>query len=224
MVLYILYRMGIFLALNVPLKVGYKIATFLAIVKYTFSPRDRRYIQKNLRIALSQKSDEEIARLSRQAFINFAKYLVDFFRFSKIDARYIEKNVLIKNRGYIDEALSHKKGVILVGAHIGNWELAAAVVAALGYKLNVVALNHSYKKINDFFIGQRNSKGITVIPVGMAVRRCFDVLRKNEVLGMLGDRDFTNHGFKTIFFGKKAIIPKGPAAFSLKTGAPLISR
>ena len=39
---------------------------------------------------------------------------------------------------------------------------------------------------------------------------------------MLGDRDFSNHGIVTDFFGKKTMIPKGPAAFSVKTGAPIV--
>ena len=43
------------------------------------------------------------------------------------------------------------------------------------------------------------------------------------MIAILADRDFTEHGIITDFLNKKAILPKGAAAFHLKTGAPIIS-
>ena len=36
------------------------------------------------------------------------------------------------------------------------------------------------------------------------------------------DKDYTGNGIKIDFFGKKAIMPKGPAVISLRTGAPIV--
>jgi len=123
-------------------------------------------------------------------FRNFAKYLVDFFRFPLIDRAYISRYISIKNLKYIDESANMGKGVILLTAHLGNWELGGLVLGVLGYKIWAVALPHKNKKVNEFFNQQRESKGITVIEFGKAARTCLKVLKEKKLLALVGDRDF----------------------------------
>ena len=47
-------------------------------------------------------------------------------------------------------------------------------------------------------------------------------MKENELLGLLGDRDFSNSGIAINFFGKKAILPKGPAFFAVKMDVALV--
>ena len=47
-------------------------------------------------------------------------------------------------------------------------------------------------------------------------------LQANELIGLLGDRDFTHSGINVEFFGKTVNVPKGPAIISLKTGAVIV--
>ncbi|MFA5356137.1 MAG: lysophospholipid acyltransferase family protein [Candidatus Omnitrophota bacterium] len=219
---YIIYRIGQFLALSLPLKAAYKIAVFVSDARYLFTPRDRRIAADNLRAIFPGKSDREIRRIRVRVFRNFAKYLVDFFRFSKIDAEYVKKNIKIENIGYIDEALSRGKGVIAVTAHLGNWELGGVVTALSGYPLWAVAQPHKSRKVDAFFNSQREGKGVRVIPLGNAVRQSIAVLRENKVLALVGDRDFSGKGVLLDFFGKPTLFPQGPAALAIKTKAAII--
>jgi KDO2-lipid IV(A) lauroyltransferase len=219
---YLLYRIGQFIALHLPLKLGYKIAVFICDVHYIFAGNDRRAVKENLKAIFPEKSDREILKLRIAVFHNFAKYLVDFFRFEKLDEGYIKNNIRIENIRYFDEALSRGKGVIVLTAHLGNWELGGVVIALSGYPFWVVALPHKDKRVNNFFNSQRQSKGIGVIPLGKAVRKSLDVLKENEILALAGDRDFTEKGMILDFFGKPAFFPEGPAAFALKTGASIV--
>jgi KDO2-lipid IV(A) lauroyltransferase len=219
---YIIYRIGQFIALHLPLKIAYKIAIFFSDLHYIFAVGDRRIAKDNLKVIFPQKLDREIKRMRIKMFRNFAKYLVDFFRFSKLDIDYIKRNIKVENIHYIDEVLSKGKGAIIVTAHLGNWELGGVVIALLGYPFWVVALPHKYRKVNDFFNSQRESKGIKVIPLGKAVRQSLDILKENRVLALVGDRNFSEKGIVLDFFGRPAIFPPGPAALSLKTGAKII--
>jgi len=221
MIDYLIYRIGIFLALHLPLRVGYKLAIFVADLHFLMSKSDRRAVIDNLKVILN-KPDKEIFIIARDVFRNFAKYLVDFFRFSKIDDKFVSEYLTVKNAKYVDEGLRKGKGVIVVAAHLGNWEMGGVMLSKVGYKMSVIALDHKNKLINDFFIGQRSGLGVNVISIGIALRNCFKVLKRNEVLGILGDRDFSAHGVETKFFGKKALMPKGPATFSIRTGAPIV--
>lgn len=219
---YYLYRFGQFIALNLPLKFVYGFAIFLADLHYFCAFRDRRFVRNNLWIIFPDKSVKEIHKISKLVFRNFAKYLVDFFRFEKLDREYINKNIKLENLHNFDDVLAKGKGVIVLTAHLGNWELGGVVIAQLNYPFWVVALPHKNKKVNGFFDAQRNSKGVKVIAMGKAVRSCISEFRKNHMVALVGDRDFTEKGIVLDFFGKPMHFPEGPAALSLMTGALIV--
>lgn len=219
---YILYRIGQFIALYLPLKITYGIAVFISDIHYLFADKDRAAVRENLKAIFPEKPEKEIKKIRLAMSRNFAKYLVDFFRFPKISLEYIKRNIKIENAHYYDEALAKGKGVIILSAHLGNWELAGAIVALLGYPLWVVVLPHKHRKVDDFFNHQREDKGVKVIPLGKAVRQCLAALSENKLVALVGDRDFTQGGRITDFFGKPTLLPEGPAVLALKTQAAIV--
>lgn len=219
---YILYRIGQFITLFLPLKIAYKFAVLISDLHYLFAYKDRLAVKENLKAIFPDKPDKEIRAIRIRMSRNFAKYLVDFFRFPNLDKEYIKKYVKIENIHYLEEALAKGKGVIALTAHLGNWELGGVVIAILGYPFWAVALPHKNKKVDNFFNRQRESKGVKVIPLGKAVRSCLNLLRENKIIALVGDRDFSAKGVIIDFFAKSTFFPEGPAAFSLKTGAPIV--
>ena len=223
MILYILYRIGYFLVDKLPLKFSYVFAAFLADICYLCNPRDRGAIVKNLKTILGREDDERVLRrMARELYRNFAKYLVDFFRFAKFDEEYIRKIVKIEGAHNIDAALARKRGVIMMSAHIGNWEFGGFVVSSLGYPISAVVLPHRNKKIDAFFRRQRLIGKLKPIEIGAALKGCYRVLKSNELLALLGDRDFTKNGLRMDFFGRPTLFPRGPAAFSYRLGSAII--
>ncbi|MBD3426003.1 MAG: hypothetical protein GF409_02080 [Candidatus Omnitrophica bacterium] len=221
--LYSLYILGFSLANMLPLKAGYAIAVFAARVYWFFARRDQVEIKENLRVVLGEDvSEKELDRHVRAIFKNFGKYLVDFFKFTKFTEEYIDKHITVNGKENLDRALEHGKGVIATTVHLGNWELGAAVVGGLNYPINAIVLEHTNKHINEFFNRQRAINNMKPIPLGLSMKECFRALKRNEVLAIAGDKDYTSGGIYVDFFGKKALIPKGPAAFSVKTGAPVV--
>jgi KDO2-lipid IV(A) lauroyltransferase len=96
-------------------------------------------------------------------------------------------------------------------------------MSMLGHPMMAVALPHKERPVNDLFNKQRESRGIRVVPTSVAVRRSIETLRSNKIVALVADRDFGQHGMVLPFLGKKAMIPKGPAILSLKTGAPIVT-
>lgn len=222
MIMYILYRIGLFLALVLPKRVSYASACFFADIFYDSSPKDRGVVISNLKTVFgSSAGDKDINAIARGVFRNFAKYLVDFFRSSKIDKDYLARNVKVEGVHNIDDALAMGKGVIILSAHIGNWELGAAVTSMLGYPINAVVLTHKNKRINNFFTSQRLMGNVKPVEMG-SLKSCYKALRANELVALLGDRDFSKNGILVDFFGREAMIPKGPATFSYRLGAPIV--
>lgn len=217
-----IYRLGFFLANLFPLKLTYCLSKFFSTAQFLIAKKDRRAVINNIKQV--QGDEKDAKRLALKMYHNFGLYLVDFFRFAIINHEYIKNNVEIIGKNYLEEALSKGNGVIALTAHLGNWELGGAVTALSGYKIAGVALPHKDKRVDDFFNRQRNVKGLEVIPVGIAVRKCFQCLKENRILALVGDRDFSvnNFGLGVKFFGKEAKLPKGPASLALKTGAAIL--
>lgn len=216
-----IYKFGQFCVHHLPLRWAYGIANVLSDIHYFCSFRDRRFVKNNLKVILP--SQKNIAFLAREVFRNFGKYLVDFFRMQKtLNEDYIKKNIKIKNINRLDRALQGKKGGIFTTAHIGNWELGAAVLSLLGHPMVGVALPHKERPVNDLFNKQRERWGISIIPTNGALRRCLEALKENKLVAIVADRDFTQTGVEMDFLGKKTLIPKGAAVFCAKTGAPII--
>lgn len=222
MVNYLVYRLGQFIALSAPLKLAYRIAAAVSDLHYLFADKDRRRVKGNLKAIFPQKTDRQVRGMRLRMSRNFAKYLVDFFRFEKIDKEYIEKNIRIENLDYFKQALAKGKGAIALTAHLGNWELGGVVIALLGYPFWAVALEHKDKRVDQFFNFQRESKGMKVIPLSRAVRTSLKLLNDNKIVALVGDRDFSQKGVILDFFGRPTCLPAGPAALSLKTGAPIV--
>ena len=221
--MYFLYKLARWLSLVLSLPTAYRVGVFLTWFKFCFARDERKAVRENLSFILKTEKPLKISKYPRLVYANFGRYLVDFFRSEKITREYIGKYIKIENLHYIDEALKRGKGVIGLTAHIGNWELSAQILAQLGYKVNAIALTHTVSKIDKLFNQQREVAGVKVISVGVSVRQCFAALKKNEIVGILGDRDFSGeNGIFVDFLGKKLLAPRGPAVLSLRTGAAIV--
>ena len=220
--LYLLYEIGLCIVRNTDIRGAYKVASFCATAQCHISKKDRETVKSNLRVAFPHASEKEISFTARNVFRNFGKYLADFFSPLNEDKKNLSAKMRFEGLENIDEVLKRGKGCIIVTGHFGNWELGGCAMAERGYKINAVALDHKDPRINNLFIQRRKRSGINVAPIGNAKKSCLDALRRNEIVAIVGDRPFGESGIDVEFFGRTARIPRGPALFSIKTGAPIV--
>lgn len=221
MVRYVLYKIMQFLVNVLPLRVSFAIARVFSDIQYLFSRRDRKSILKNL--ASIMPGQDNVQRYAREVFRNFARYLIEFFRMGRhFDQAGIIKNCDCDGLDRLEEALDQRKGVLLVTAHIGNWEMGAATLSLLGYPILAVALTHANSRVNSLFDQQRRAKGVEVVPAAAAVRPCLEALKANRIVAIVADRDFTDYGLEMPFLGRQVSLPRGAAILALKTGAPIV--
>ncbi|MFH1024628.1 MAG: lysophospholipid acyltransferase family protein [Planctomycetota bacterium] len=220
---YLLYRIMMFISLTFPLRFTYWVALRVADLHYLFDRRARECVRKNIRRILGAPAPESRVRYeTRWTFRHFGKYLGEFFRFDRFDRTFLDQYVRVEEVRHIDEALKRGKGCIALSAHFTNWELGLCNLAFLGYPVNAIVREHVNPRVNDLFLRQRTGKGIRVFFPGAAVRSCFAALAGNEIVAILGDRDFSGKGIAVDFFGAKAVFPRGPAHLALRTGAVII--
>ncbi|MCD6229153.1 MAG: lysophospholipid acyltransferase family protein [Candidatus Omnitrophica bacterium] len=218
--MYYFFVLGRWVAILLPRKISYLLASIIARVKFFFSKRDRENLIYNLLPILKNK--KTAYQYARKIVENFAYYLVDFFRFSKIDSEFIEKYVKLIRIDFLQNLIKENKKIIALTAHLGNYELGGALTSILGYKVYAVALPHKDERTNSFFNHQREVCGVEVTSTGIGIKKCFQALKSRKILALLGDKDFSGKGKKVKMFGKTCILPRGVANFSLKTDAYII--
>lgn len=217
------YKCGRFLCEVLPRATIYRIAENVACLQYMFSGRDRRLISRNIDVIFgSTLEPSRKRRMVKEVFMNFGRYLVDFLSFSKVNKDFIKRYVQVDGEENMRQARASNRGTIVLSAHVGNWELGGLIAAAIGYPLHVVALAHNQEAVNDFFNNQRSLARMEVIPLGAAVRRCFKLLKEKKIVAFVGDREFGDNGVPMTLFGKKVLLPPGPAYFALKTDSLIV--
>lgn len=218
--MYYLFILGSLIASIFPRNVCYALAKLVALVNFYMFVNDKQRINNNLKVIIPEEKARK--KQVKNVFVNFSYYLADFFRYPKLNQAFLEKYVKVSGLENLDSALAQHRGVIALTAHLGNYELAGAVISLLGYPVSAVALPHKDKRINNFFNHRRNLAGMQVISTGSSIRSCFSALKTGRVLGLLGDKDFNGGGLKIKMFSNYAYLPRGPAFFALKTKAPIV--
>jgi lauroyl/myristoyl acyltransferase len=196
-------------------------------IVYLFSKKDRRNLGRNFSLVLGRPAGHPaVERAVRGIFRNYARYLVDFFLFPQLGADQVRAFFsLIEGEGRLRQALDKRKGVLLVSAHVGNWEIGGNLLRVLGYPLTVVGLAHNTAQTNDLVRHLRSLRGIDVIEVGssdFSAVEILNALRQNRIVAMIGDRDHLGTGRAVSFLGKQMKLPPGPVILAMLSGAALI--
>jgi Kdo2-lipid IVA lauroyltransferase/acyltransferase len=192
---------------------------------YLLLREKRRIIRTNLRIITGR---QDVERLVISTFYKFSLNWTDIMLMIRLRGEKL--NALIGSRAggeYLDAALAEGRGAILISPHLGNWELGGLGLAEMGYTINVLTFREPDERVNDLREKVRGDRGIRFIYVDredtspLAIIEAVNVLRRNEILCLLGDRDGSSHTASMEFMGRPADIPLGAAYLSLASGAPV---
>ncbi len=197
---------------------------FLGRALFYCSPHYRRVALANLELAygdtLGPKRRYELALAS---FENMGLTLMEAFYLPRLDERELRERIVIEGLENLHGAASRKKGVLVLTAHFGNWEVMSIAMGLMGYKGHAVVRPLDFKPLDLHLTRIRTSSGIRLIPKNRAMRRIFEALRRGELVGILLDQSaILREGVFIDFFGHRACTDKGMAALALKTGAAVV--
>jgi Kdo2-lipid IVA lauroyltransferase/acyltransferase len=185
--------------------------------------RDRAL--ENLSIAFGEeKDDDEIQRIIKEVFYHLAMTGFETI-YGLAHPWETLQAIKIEGKEHLDAALSHGKGVIAVGAHLGSFTLLGPRLGMEGYKVNIIIDMANFPKVWNRINQSEREFGETPFPstpVSLSLRKSLRCLRRNEVLYIIADQQQRRGGIAVPFFGRMAYTPPGPAIFSLKTGAPVL--
>lgn len=185
--------------------------------------RHRMVTRHNLRMVFGEtKSEEELNRIEKDVFRNIARTAVEFFQIPMLTSERAYDMFTPEGREKLDDSLRSGSGVVLVASHFGNWELMGAVAAIIGYKISAVARPLDDPDLDEIVREIRESSGMQIIPRRVSALGIVRKLKRNEIVGILGDQNTRTQNVFVDFFGIKAATTSGPAMLAVRTGAALL--
>ena len=182
----------------------------------------RRVALKNLRNCFKDKSIRELKRIARGSYRNLGKSLIEYALFPRLVKKNLLDLVEFDHIEYFEQAFKGGKGAVLLTGHFGSWELMGAAISRMGYPIDFL-VGEQHNLLTDRLMNSyRMSMGVGIIKAGTSAKSVIKALRNNRFVAMLSDQDAGKDGVLVDFFNHPTSTPKGPAAFVLKTQAPII--
>lgn len=202
---------------------AYALAIVVARLAFVFARTARRRLEENLRAALPDADRRRLADITWLNFRFHSKAYADLMRLPV--ARVSDLRPLLKVEGQenLERALALGKGVLAVSAHMGSWEIAAAIWSSTIAPVSLFAEVLEPVELYEWYKTTRARLGISVLPLTRAgLRQVIQALDAREMVVTAVDRDIQGTGMEMTFFGRRARIPTGPAALALRRGTPLL--
>ncbi|MBK7292622.1 MAG: lysophospholipid acyltransferase family protein [Holophagaceae bacterium] len=207
---------------------GHDIADQIANAFMDVQPRYLEAILDNTAQVMGLKATHPLVeRTARDMVRQHARAWVDFFFYGQRPAEEaLAQFARIEGMDQFDAVLAEGKGVILLTAHAGNFELGGILLRSRNLKVHAVYKPDHFAAVERLREGMRAQGGVVGIPVdgvGFSTLPLVKLLREGALVGMQGDRDFSLNGVPMPFFGREVPFPRGPWELAAMTGAPIIT-
>jgi KDO2-lipid IV(A) lauroyltransferase len=220
---YVLVRTLVGLAELLPRRIGSALFAGLGSLAYYLLPGSRGVALANLRLVYGpEASDRDLKLIARGAFSNLGRFAYDTARLRRESVGSLSGLVTVSGRDHLDRALAGGRGVIGITGHIGNWELLAAYLSMIGYRVHALAARVSNSRLDELLLDLRKSSGVRIYERSSAIRPALRCLRRGEFLGVLIDQDTKVDSVLVDFMGSPAKTAVGPVKLALRTGAPVV--
>ncbi len=200
-------------------------AVFMGRMLFAVDRKHRRIAIDNLTTAFGKdKTADEIELISRAVFINLARMAFETAWSLQLPDHQLSQYFHIWGQSHYKKAHAKGKGVLLLGAHFGNWEIQMIIAHMMDMPLHVVYRSLDVAFMDRFVQAYRSRFGTVMIPNHRAaMRKVYAALKKGFPVGLLMDQGVDyDSGVFVDFFNRRAATNSGMAILALKSQAPVL--
>jgi KDO2-lipid IV(A) lauroyltransferase len=199
------------------------VGKFLGTLVFSLTGFRKDVTMQNLQRAYPDKRSSELETIARDAYRNYGASIACLLWYARQSAERVQAAVQYVNPEVYRNALSAGRGVIVLSGHYGSWELLPpSICLRFGQPVLIIIQHQRNKRVDRMIDAIRRRFGNTTVSMGSSVREVMQALQQGKVIAMLGDQSGPKEAEFTPFFGTPAATHRGAAAFSLKTGAPIV--
>jgi Kdo2-lipid IVA lauroyltransferase/acyltransferase len=188
-----------------------------------FGPWSHRHprLRDNLSIALPHASSDEVEATAKEVWGSFGATLADYAHLGTVADRKLAEHVQIVVHAGAEACRAREEPCVFVTAHLGNWEIAAAVCWTFGLPLTVVYSRQANPLIDWLVQRQRRHLRCRFLTTDDGLRPLFEAIQAGGSIGLLVDLRVEN-GDAVPFCGYATTTTLVPARLALKFGCPLV--
>lgn len=195
----------------------------LGSLAHRLDRRHREVALRNMALALPELTEAERRRLVKECFRHFGAALCDAISSTRFPPVELCHRMSLRGWEHLEEAERRGKGIFILSAHLGLWELVPPIVGLTRGRMDIVVRPADNPWLDGELRALRERFGNAVIPKRGAARRMLEVLRGGGRVGILIDqRVQEREGIAVPFFGRPALTTPVLARLSLRTGAAVV--
>jgi KDO2-lipid IV(A) lauroyltransferase len=199
------------------------LARCLAFAVYWCFGRLRRVGMRNLQLALPELSSQARKRILERVYIHLGWQLVEFCRMTRYTAENSRNWMRTEGLDHYLAAQARGKGVLIITAHLGAWELSSFYHSLMGHPMGMVVRNLDNRCLDQYVNGIRSLHGNFVISKDDFGRGLLKAIHTGATVGILMDTNMTPpQGEFVPFFGIAACTGTGLAHIARQTGAAVL--
>ena len=207
-------------------------ACFLGRMLWKYYHRGRNRALDNLRASFPQKSEQWIWQTGRRSFEHLAMLAIDVLFTPRLVKKYNWRRYSrYKNTERAKWLMQEGRGLLVVGAHYGNFEIVGYLLGLFGFDIYSIARPLDNKYINRYLYGVRRRAGQKIIDKKGAAELMEKVTstgggrsardERRATLCFIADQDAGKKGIFVDFFGRPASTYKSIGLLAITQNIPI---
>jgi KDO2-lipid IV(A) lauroyltransferase len=190
------------------------------LIVHLFQAR-QRMADRNLAAAFPDMTAQQRRQVRLESVQNICCTMLELLKLPAISRTELAELVDAEGHEHLQAALAQDRGLIILTAHYGNWEVLGAWLAQQVPEVHVVARDAAHDVTASIINQARASHGLQVVDRD-DVRHMLRVLNAGSVLGILPDQHSLQGGVLVDFMGRPAWSFTGTALLAQRTGAIIL--
>jgi lauroyl/myristoyl acyltransferase len=213
-------------AMLLPGPLVFRFGEMLGGLAWHLLPQRRKIVLRNLRIAFAgEKELPEIQRMARETFRRSGANLVSVAHTARLVPEKLGKVIHIENLELLEQALATGKGVVLLLAHMGNWELLSRLVHLFppGSKAGAFYRPLNNPLLDARVLARRQADGTRMFSKRDPFHQVTGFLREGGIVGVLADQRVGIKGEVVPFFGRLTRASPLPSLLARRAKAEVLA-
>lgn len=173
--------------------------------------------------AFPEQNTEWVEQVCNEMYANLGMNLIEMLRLLVRGPADLEGRVEVEGSENLELARRRDRGIIVLTAHLGNWDVLEIMAVETGLPLTVITKRIRNEGVNRVWQDSRRARGIRLVPAKESYRECLKALRRKELVGFMLDQNMIrDEGVFVEFFGRQACTTPGLAYMAAHSQAPIL--
>lgn len=204
------YSIFVFLFKNFGVYPAYFVLYFVVLYYFFFSPETSRHIYYFFSKRIGYSKVKSVFKIYT-SYYRLGQMLIDkVMIMSGMKDKFTSQSFGAENLRAI---VAENKGGILLGAHLGNWEIAGHYLMNYGDTINILVYDREHEQIKEYLENVTGGRKFKLIPIKDDLSHIYEIgeaLGRNEIIATTADRFLADGKTRSVkFLGEEARFPMG---------------